>query len=566
MRSVSTTSRQWQLRPAASVLVNEAVDPLIRPLVGTLMTAVGLVLLVACTNLANLMLARSSGRRQETAIRLALGASRPRLLREALAETVILAIAGGVTGLAVARILILAIAGEINVGGDTMLRIGPVVDGSVLLGSLAVTMLAVLVAGLVPALQSTRADVRTALATDGPNAAAPRWRGRRILIAVQVAVSLVLLAVATLAAREVQREGRSDTGLDLERLALVQVDFTLQQYDPARAHQIVEAVLGQVVRQPNVESAAASSGLPIGIYTLGGSITAGAAAAYVELMASTPGILQTLGVPIVRGRGLDVSDTTGAHAVVVLSERTATTLFGTVDVVGHHAIFTRRRWAGMPESRPEPVTIVGVAADTDTGSQGHRDHGTAYLPLAQHDEGRLVIAARTSGDPSALVGSLRRALRSVDPEIAVLAAGTGVGLTSPSNLFFEVMAVLAGLLGSFALVLALAGLYGALTQIVSGRTREIGIRVALGADRHRVVSMVLADGLRPVAYGLVADGLFATLAHMALQPFLLRLVPRVDPFVLAIAPLLMLIAASSACYLPARRAARVEPVVALRAE
>ena len=203
-----------------------------------------------------------------------------------------------------------------------------------------------------------------------------------------------------------------DSGLDLDRLALVQVDFGMQQYPPARARQIVEVVLDQMSRLRNVEAVSAASGLPVGLFTPGGSISEfdGRARARVELVASTPGIFQTLGVSILRGRDFDGRDVDGTQPTAILSAYAANSVFGTLDVVGRTAIFTRSRWAGMPVPLPQSLTIVGVAADTDTASVGQRDHGTVYLPLDQHYEGRLVLAARVSADPAPLVTSLRQLL------------------------------------------------------------------------------------------------------------------------------------------------------------
>jgi putative ABC transport system permease protein len=208
--------------------------------------------------------------------------------------------------------------------------------------------------------------------------------------------------------------------------------------------------------------------------------------------------------------------------------------------------------------------LVGVAADTDAGLVGQRDHGVVYLPFAQHYEDRLVLAVRASGDPGNLVGALRQALRSVDPGVAVTQAGTGIAVAGPSNVFLQVTAGLAGVLGSFALVLALAGLYGVLSHVVARRTWEIGVRVALGADRTKIMGMVLRDGLVPVGCGIGAGLMAGIMARMLLRPFFVQLLPALEPGVLTVVPVLMLLAGIVACYLPARRAARADPNIALR--
>ena len=513
------------------------------------------------------MLARGSGRRHEVAVRLALGASRGRLVREAVLESVILAMIGGVVSLGLTRVLLVVIGHELDVGNGAVLYVEPVMDALVLLGSACATLLALIVAGLGPAVQSTRVDVRSALATAGGSTAMPRWRGRRLLITMQVTVSLVLLAIASVCVQQVRQDSRHDSGVDLERLALVNVDFGQQGYSQDRARRVVDSVLVQAAREATVEAVAASSGLPAGVPTPGGSVKAAdgpGGVSRVELVASTPGIFRVLGVSIVRGRPLDVRDAAGAQPVIVISEHVAKTIFGTLDVVGRPVTFTRARWAGTPDPRDERVTIVGVAEDTDTGSVGRRDHGTAYLPLDQHGEGRLVLSARSSADPARVVGALLRALRSIDPDVAVSQAGTGMAVAGPSNLFLQVTAGLASVLGSFALILALAGLYGALSHVVSSRTREVGVRIALGATTRQILRLVLVDGLRPVVAGIALGGIVAVLARMSLQPMFVRMVPPLDPFALATAPALMLLAALVACYVPGRRAASVDPNVALR--
>jgi predicted permease len=559
--------RAWTVLRATDIVINENVDRIIRPLATSLMIAVGLVLLVACTNLANLMLARGGARRQETAVRLALGASRWRLVRESLAESALVALAGGVLGLGVARALLVIIGTDLNVGPAAALHLEPAVDAVVAAGAGAATLLALAIAGLVPALQSTRADVRTELASGGSGGALMRWRGRRVLIATQVMVSLFLLVLASASIDVVRRDSANGTGLDLEHLAVARVDFELQGYDTARARQIVDAVLAQLDRRADVTAVAASSGLPIGLRTPGGMVRRldGPPGAGVELMAATPGIFHTLGVAIIRGRGLNARDTEDAPRVVVLSANSAKRLFGDAEAVGRQVMVRRSPSTSRPSPPEAPATIVGLAADTDTVSAGQRDLGTAYVPLEQHDERRLVLSARTNGDPELLVSVLRRAVSSVDSELAVSESGTGVAVAAPSDLFLQVTAGIATLLGGFALILALAGLYGVLSHAVARRTREIGVRQALGATAYEIRRMVLLEGMRPVVAG-IAIGLALGFAGRAVLPavVVMRFLPAFNPVALIVAPLLMLLAAAAACYVPAHRASRVHPNVALR--
>jgi predicted permease len=561
-------SRPWAVRRAVDVHVNETADVVVGPMAWTIMGAAVLVLLVACTNIANLMLARGAARRHELAVRLALGAPRWRLVREILVESTILASAGGIAGLGIARWLLFILGNDLAVGTNISLHLVPQLDPWVIAMSAAATLLTLVVTGLVPALQSTRADLRAALATDGSHTAHSRWRGRRILISAQVAVSVILLSLTALCTSQLWQQSRLDSGIDLEHLALAQVDFAMQGYEEARVRQIVDATLRQMARRPGVDAVAASSGLPVGlgvttpgcvVRTLDESRRSGA-----ELVAATPGIFKTLGVAIRRGRAFNETDTQSASPVIVVNEVTARALFDTPDVLGRRLGLKRAQWVGESEHPVETMTIVGVAADSDAGSVGRRDRGVVYLPFAQHYEGRLILAARASGDPRNLIGALRQALRSVDPGVAVTQAGTGLAVAGPSSVFLQVTAGLAGVLGSLALVLALAGLYGVLSHVVARRTWEIGVRVALGAGRMKILGMVLRDGLVPVGCGIGAGLMAGIMARMLLRLFFIQLLPALDPGVLTVVPVLMLLAGIVACYLPARRAARVDPNIALK--
>ena len=565
-RVLRPVGRQWTVRRLDQVILSENADLLMRPLIGALLTAVGLVVLVACLNVANLMLARVTGRRQETAVRLALGASRGRLIRETLGETLILASAGGLVGLVLTRLLIVLVGGQLNVGGGLVLTGQPPMDVTVFVGAALATLLALLVAGVAPALQAASVQGRSAFTAEGSATATPRWRGRRLLIALQVTVSLLLLAVASVCLTEVRSEHEHDSGIDLKQFAVLLVDFPMQRIDEARAHRIIDDALSTIPRQPGVEAVAASSGLPFGLPTPGGWMkpTEAAEQTRVEFVAATPGIHKVLGVSVVRGRSFDHRDDALAPRVAVVSERTVFSLFGTTDVVGRHAILKRSRSAGERDAPETEVTIVGVAADTDVAWLGRRDHGVVYVPLDQQYEGRLVLSARAPTDPAGTALALKKTLTSLDPDIAVSQVGVASAVVGPQNPFLEVVTGLAGVLGTFALLLALVGLYGALSHAVERRTREIGVRLALGADARTIVGMVVLEGLGPVALGIAVGVIVGAIARAAMQPMLVQLLPKVDALSIVVAPIAMLIAASLACYIPARRASRLDPNVALR--
>jgi putative ABC transport system permease protein len=380
-------------------------------------------------------------------------------------------------------------------------------------------------------------------------------------------VSVLLVALATLYAGEVRRQSRIETGIDLERLALAQIDFASQRYDEDRARQVAENAVRQMARRPGVAAVSISSGLPAGLTTtFGATLTPidASTGTDVAFVAGTPGVFDTLGVGILRGRAFDARDTRGRAPVVLLSEVAARQLFPAGDAIGRDVIFKRGRTSGESERPPVTMTVIGVTADTDAMGVGQRTYGVAYLPLDQHYESRLVLAARVDAEPEAFVGQLRAAIASVDPDVALAQIGTGLALAGPDTTFARIVSSSASLLGLTALVLALAGLYGVLSQVVAGRTREIGVRLALGAGAPAIRRMVIAEGLSPVVIGLVAGLGFGLIARGAMQPLFLRLVPATDVTLMILLPALFVGAGLVACYLPARRASRIDPNVALR--
>jgi putative ABC transport system permease protein len=559
------TRDHWFLMPAANVRMHESTDALAGPLVITMMVAVGLVLLVACTNIANLMLARGSARRHEHAVRLALGASRWRLIRAQLVEAALVTVAGGLGAYIVARLVMRQLlTASYEVTSGFVIRFEPEFHSSVALVGVFSTLLALFVFGLIPAMQATRASLRESLASGGPGSVSPRWRGRRNLLALQVTVSAGLVAVALLCAQQLLANARQDSGMDLDRIAFAQVDFGLLRRDEAHGRGVLEEALRRARLLPGIKAVAVSSGLPAGVRTRGVAVER--ISARNELVAATPAIFQVLGIPIVEGRPFGDRDGVQAPPVAVISQRLAKMVSAEGTAVGRSVTIRRTLWAGEPPSVPRTVTIIGVAADTDTGTVGRRDGGVVYLPFAQHYEGEMVLVARAAASPAALPGRLRQIFQEVDAETAVLQAETGVALTPSGTDVLRVGAIGSGLLGVLALVLAMAGLYGVMADLVSRRTREIGIRAALGAGRDRILRMVLLDAVRPVVEGLLLGLGLGVVLRMTFRPMFVRALPAFDPLIALVVPAAFLACALIAAYVPARRAARVDPVVALRAE
>jgi predicted permease len=565
-RSAWARQRNWFLMPAGDVRMHESTDALVGPMVITIMVTVGLVLLVACTNIANLMLARGSARRNEHGVRLALGASQWRLVRAQVVEAGLVTVAGGLAAFLVAQIVMVhLLSPSFQVAPGFVIRFEPEFNGAVAAIALLSTLLAVLVFGLVPALHATRTSLREVLASDGVGSAAPRWRGRRNLLALQVAVSAGLVAVAFLCAGHVRATARQDSGMDLDRIAFAQVDFRLLQRDETHGRRVLDRALVLAGALPGVEAVAVSSGLPAGVMTPGVMIAGEQPlAGGLQLIAATPDIFSVLGLTIVSGRAFSAQDTSEAAPVVVVSESVARLVAGEESAVGRPLTIERRRWVGEQPNPPRTVTVVGVAADTDTGGLGQRSGGAIYLPFAQHYEPGVVIVARAA-NAVGLPDRLRRVVQQADPDTAVLQALTGAELIASTTTVLRVGSVGSGLLGTLALVLAMAGLYGVMADLVGRRTREIGIRMALGADRRRMLRMVLLDGMRPVVHGLLLGIGFGAVLRMLFRPMFVRILPAFDPWLLVIVPAAFVGCALLAAWLPARRASRVDPNVALRA-
>ena len=554
-------TRPWAVVPFRDVGLAE--QDAVWGLAVAAIVAVLLVLLVACTNLANLLLARHSSRRHEMAIRLALGASRWRLLRGSLVESGALAIAGGAGGIVVAAGVVAWLTRDLPINANVTLAIAPRLDAFVLTLAAGATAATFLVFGVVPSLASLRVSARSPVAGGHGTSSAPRWRGRRWLIVGQVTVSVVLVLLSALSTKQAAVLATEDVGIDLDRIAVVTTRTTAQD-DPIRVRHLLDAVSRQLQQQPGIEGVTVTSGLPLG-QTPGASLrlpgeTRGAS---VELVAATPSVFETLGAPVIRGRGFDERDADGRDPVVVLSQAAAERLFGGDEPLGRKIEFQRRRWVGEPEHPLELITVIGVA--DDRGQPGReRETLAAYRPPAQHHERALWLIARTGGDPAAWLRPMRDTMSRVAPEIAIASVGTGMQMARPELLFFAVMAGLAAALGSLALVLALAGLFGVLAHIVGRRTREIGVRMALGADARRIVALVVREGMSPVLLGVVAGTVVGVIARLGARPLSLALLPAVDTWALVVVPVPMLLAGLLACYAPARRAASVDPNVALR--
>lgn len=558
-------SRGWFARRLVDVRIHESTERVAGPLITTLFTAVGLVLAVACTNLANLLLARGAARRHELAMRRALGASRGRVIREQLVECALLAVAGGGLGVLVARALLVVLSADFSVGDNTglLISVRPELNAPALLVASAATAVAMAVCGFVPAWYSTGGDVRSTLTADS-GGALPRWRGRRVLIAVQVAVSVALLALTAVSAGNAWRMAHRETGLELDQLAHVAVDSSASKMPTGHAIGVLRDVADRARQAPGVSAAAVATALPIGSGSTNIELRAPERAkrTWVSAVEADPGYVHATGWSLLRGRDLTLDDRAGA--AILVSARAAERVFGRPDVVGQTLIYRRQPTAGAPEPPDATATVVGVVTDIDDPGRRGSDGGSAILALGlDGSPQRLAVIARTS-TPGDTAAHLKALVSAADPGLTLTQSGTGASLVDGMTMLLRVVGGTAGVLGAFALLLALVGLYGVLSFVVDRRRREIGVRMALGAERSTVRAMVLRDGFRPVAWGLAIGSVLAT--PVLLSP-LAHSMLRLDNGGLAwalLAPTAMCVLAVVAIWIPARRASAVDPTLALR--
>jgi putative ABC transport system permease protein len=552
--------RRWTSFPAADVRLPEPMSSYSVPLTIIVMTAVGLVLLIACTNLANLNLARAMTRRHEVAVRLAVGASRFRLIQEQVVEAALVALIAGVGAAAIALAatryfrsdFTLRIAAGFNVDVSPTLTPGVVV---VMVGSI---LLSVLVSGAWPAWRLTRMNARAALSAGSSTVSSSGWRGRQSLVAAQVGGSVVLLAAAVLFAGEMIARVTRNPGFRTDRLAVAQLELSGATRTTADDDILQQRLADRIRQQPGATRVAFASNLPTGMSSgsdidLGVLIKPPVVAGHIE---ATPNFLDVMGIRIESGRLFSSGE--AADREVVVSRLAAQQLFGHADVIGRQ-IFVNRRANTVTLAN----TIVGVASDTDVGSIGRRDRGMVYGPFGSALGKRRLMLVQTADSPEPLIARIRPIVREVDVDVAVIEATTGDVATGVSIALEQFVAGLAGLLGVTALLLAMTGLFGVLSARVADRTREIGIHTALGATRRRVTRMILFDGLRPVFEGLATGAIVALVLRFSAQAMFPRLVPTWNWMLLAV-PLLLLFGAAAACYLPTRRATSIEPARTLR--
>jgi predicted permease len=529
-----------------------------------LMAVVGLVLLIACVNVANLLLARAATRQKEIAVRLAMGASRSRLIRQLLTESVLLAILGGALGILFAywaKDMLLAL----RAWGGGALVLDLKLDIRVLGFTTAVCLITGILFGLAPALRATRIDLTPAL-KDGARtlSAGSCSLLSKGLIVMQVALSLLLLIGAGLFVGTLRNLQNVDVGFNRENLLLFKIDPELTGYKDAQIMNLYQQLVERIEAVPGVRSVTLSRHPLLSGRSRFGPISAQGYApqsgedddVYANIVA--PNFFETMEMPILLGRSLSPRDDQHAPKVAVINQTMARKYFGDENPIG------RRFGFGGPETSGQ-IEVVGVARDAKYTDLRRETPPTFYVPYQQEAPGQMTFAVRAADDATALIASIRETVREADQKLPLSDVRTQSQQVNKSIAQERLFATLSGFFGLLALLLASIGLYGVMSYSVAHRTNEIGIRLALGAQRSDVIRLVLRETLLLVLMGLVI-GLGAALASTRLiSSMLFGLTPN-DPGIILLAILLLIAVATLAGYLPARRASRVDPIVALRYE
>ena len=535
--------------------------------IALLMTLVALVLAIACANVAGVLLARATARRREIAVRVAIGAGRARLVRQLITETSLLFAIGAAGGVALARVLTALLLATLP-AFPVPISLSLPLDARVLAFALGVSLIAALLSGLAPALHASKADVVTAL-KDESQGPADRLRLRHAFVIAQVAFSILLVVAAGLLGRALGRVTSVAQGFDPRGVAAASVDLGMAGYSAAAARQFAAEVADRLRRLPGVEAAAVADRAPggplqteVALRRRGEPEPAGPSSVPASWTFVEPGYFSTLRIPLVAGRDFTPTDRAVAPPVAIIDESTARRLWPGEDAVGRFLPPLSGRAAAQSGS---PRQVIGVARDVTQAGRG-RDVRVLFLyaPLQQVYSPQLTLLAR--GDGVRTVAALRAVVAALDPNVPLLTAqALDAQTTGPVILQLRIAALVSGSVGLVGLLLASIGIYGVTAYAMSRRTREIGIRLTLGAGRTDVIWLILRQGMTLVAIGAALGLVLAAAAGRMLSRLLFGL-PPLDPVTFGGAALLFAAVGLIACYLPARRATRVSAMEALRYE
>ena len=562
-----------ELHPVTNEGMGVSLIPLRDGLVGDfrkalllLLGVVGLVLAVACANVANLLLARASARQREIAVRAALGASRWRVFRQLLTESFLLGVTGGALGLVLALWGLDLLLAAIPVDLPFWMKFN--LDWRVLGFAAGTALLTSLFFGVAPALQAARIDLNETLKEGGRGGAgASRHRLRRALVIAEVALSLILLIGAGLMTRSFLRLQQVNPGLNAENVLTLRVSLPSAKYDaPEKRQDFFKQLLERTRALPGVQAAGAISNLPLGGGSLGRSLTVEdypvlsvGQTPLVNNCVITPNYFGAIGITLLTGRDFTNADARDAAKVTIIDERLAREYWPNESPLGKRIRF------GPPEDNEPWHTIVGVVGEVKHESLNLTRRKSVYLPHAQISIGGMALAVRTRAYPESLAAAIRDQVKELDPNQPVTAVRTMSEVISRSVWQPRLYAILFGVFAAVALLLASVGIYGVMSYTVAQRTHEIGIRMALGAGRGDVLRLVITQGMWLVLVG-VGIGVLASLALTRLMQSLLFGVGATDPVTFAGVTVLLAAAALIACYVPARRATKVDPMIALRYE
>jgi predicted permease len=551
------------------ISLQEQITGKIKPILLVLLGAVCFVLLIACANVANLLLARSAARQKEIAIRTALGAGRWRLIRQLLTESAVLALMGGLVGLVLAHWGVdLLVAGIPAAQADTMPYLqGLTIDGRVLLFTIGVSLLTGIVFGLAPALQSSKLNLQESLKDGGKTSAVPtRQRLRNLLVVSEIALALVLLVGAGLMLKSLASLLAVDPGFNPDNLLTMRVMLPTVKYaEDAQKVAFHQQLIERVESLPGVKGVGSVDILPL----LGGNT----ARFYADGRPQPPpgqeleanirdvnsSYFQVMDVPLLRGRYFTDQDKPDTPIVVIVNQTLANRLFPGEDAVGKRLRYTAIE---LP-----PFEIVGVVSDEKVRGLDEPTSPVVYGPYLQAPNNSISLVIRTSSDPDSIAGMARSEIKSLDADLPVFDVRTMGQIidNSPSTFLRRYPAFLIGVFAAVALILAMVGIYGVISYSVTQRTHEIGVRMALGAQRRDIFKMILGQGLLLTFIGTGCGVVAALLLTRFLSSLLFGVSPT-DPLTYIVVSLPLVLVALLACYIPARRATKVDPMIALRYE
>ena len=556
-------------RRARVVRLHEDLVGSVRPALLVLLGAVGLVLLIACANVANLLLARAASRGREIAVRTALGATRARVARQLLTESLLLSLTGGAAGLLLS---VWGVEAIIKLSPATVPRLAETsIDARVFLFALGVSILTGLIFGLVPALQASKTDLAESLKEGGRGGTAGARSNalRATFVVAEVALSLVLLVGAGLLIKSFRQLVTTDPGYSPERVLAVLVALNTQKFkdEESRAGYYREAV-ARIGQLPGVESAGLTRLLPLGRSDIFNSFQIAGRPPFApgesrsaRSYTVSPDYFRVLGIPVRRGRPFEASDGKNAPGVIVVNEAFVSRFFPDREPLGQHVILDG------PDDKPlPPREVVGVVGNIHFQKLNDEARPEYYIPFEQAPSAVTQVVVRSKGeDAAALTASVRAALKGVDTNLLIWETRTMDELVGQSVAPQRFNVALLGFFAALAMLLAAVGIYGVMSYTVTQRRHELGIRMALGAQRRDVLRLVVRQGMLLTLVGL-ALGLAGAFAATRLMAGLLYGVSATDPLVFAAVSLLLAAVALVACYVPARRATKVDPMIALRYE